>query len=236
MSKLQYSVSMSLDGFVAGPDQSVDHPLGVGGDLLHTWLRSLAAWREEAGLEGGETNASTAVLEEDDNDGAVIMGRNMFGGGPGPWGEDPWTGWWGDNPPFHLPVFVLTQHERAPLELQGGTTFTFVTGGIEAALDLARRAADGKDVTLSGGGSTARQYLAAGLIDEINIHLVPVLLGQGVRLFDGPGLTGVKLEQVRAIEAPGVTHLRYRVTTRARPGAPRGGAAGKPAAPRAAGD
>jgi dihydrofolate reductase len=211
MSKLAYSVSMSLDGFVAGLDQSVDHPLGVGGERLHAWMRALAAWRDHAGLDGGETNASTAVLEEEDNDGAVIMGRNMFGGGPGPWGRNAWTGWWGDNPPFHLPVFVLTHYERAPLLMEGGTTFTFVTGGPHEALELARRAAGGRNIAVSGGGRTAKQYLAAGLLDEVDIHLVPTCLGAGVRFFDDPRLATVMFEQTRVIEAPGVTHLRYRI-------------------------
>lgn len=211
MSKLVYAVSMSLDGFVAGPDQSVDHPLGVGGERLHAWMRALAAWRDQTGLEGGEINASTAVLEEDDNAGAIIMGRNMFGGGPGAWGQNAWTGWWGENPPFHLPVFVLTHYERAPLQMDGGTTFTFVTGGPHAALELAHRAAGGKDIAVSGGGSTAQQYLAAGLLDELDIHLAPTCLGVGVRLFDDPRLTAVTFEQTRVIEAPGVTHLRYRI-------------------------
>jgi dihydrofolate reductase len=203
---------MSLDGFVAGPDQSREHPLGVGGERLHGWMRELAAWRRDAGREGGEANASTAVYEEGDHNlGAIIMGRNMFGGGPGPWGDDPWRGWWGDDPPFHLPVFVLTHHPREPLVLQGGTSFTFVCDGIAAALALARDAADGRDAAVSGGAGIAKQYLAAGLIDEIQIHLVPVLLGAGVRLFDTPPAAVTTLEQVQVVEAPGVTHLTYRV-------------------------
>lgn len=202
---------MSLDGFVAGQDQSLENPLGVGGHLLHDWMRALAAWRRDAGLQGGEANASTAVYEQDDNSGAVIMGRNMFGGGTGPWGDDPWQGWWGDDPPFHLPVFVLTHHDRDPLELAGGTSFTFVSGGIDTALRLARQAANGRDVSISGGASVAKQYLAAGLVDEIEIHLVPVLLGAGVRLFDDPAASAIALEQVGVIEAPGVTHLTYRI-------------------------
>lgn len=211
MNRLRYSVSMSLDGFVAGPDQSVDNPLGVGGLLLHDWMRALAAWREAAGLEGGVTNASTAVLDREDEEvGAIIMGRNMFGGGPGPWGDDPWNGWWGENPPQHLPVFVLTHYSRPRLTCQGGTSFEFVTGGVEAALTLARAAADGKDVTVSGGGTVARQYLAAGLLDEIELHLVPVLLGAGVRLFDGKELARTRMQQIDVVEAPEVTHLRYR--------------------------
>lgn len=212
MSRLLYSVSISLDGFVAGPDQSVDNPLGVGGLLLHEWMRKLAAWREAAGQEGGVTNASTDVVErDDDNVGAIIMGRNMFGGGPGPWADDPWNGWWGENPPQHLPVFVLTHYPRPRLNCMGGTSFDFVTGGIEAALQLARAAADGKDVAVSGGGTVARQYLAAGLLDEIELHLVPVILGAGVRLFDDKELAGTRIEQAEVIEAPEVTHIRYRI-------------------------
>ena len=155
---------MSLDGFVAGPDQSPQHPLGVGGERLHEWLRELAAWRRDAGREGGVVNASTAVYEEGSGDiGAIIMGRNMFGGGPGPWGDDPWKGWWGDDPPFHMPVFVLTHHAREPLECVGGTTFTFVTDGPAAALEAARAAAGSAGIAISGGASVAQQYLAARL-------------------------------------------------------------------------
>ena len=212
MSRLLYSVSMSLDGFVAGPDQSPENPLGVGGERLHDWMRELAVWRKGAGLEGGVTNGSTAVLERDDNEGAIIMGRNMFGGGTGPWGDPAWGGWWGDDPPFHRPVFVLTHHARKPLECRGGTSFTFVTEGIAAAWDMAREAAHGRNVAISGGAGVARQYLAAGLIDQIEIHLVPTLLGRGVRLFDGPDLAALSIEQVRVIDAPGVTHVTYRVT------------------------
>jgi dihydrofolate reductase len=214
MGKVKYGVSVSLDGFAAGPRQSVEHPLGVRGELLHEWMRELAAWREQAGLEGGIENESTERIEhEGDRTGALIMGRNMFGGGPGPWAEEPtpWNGWWGDEPPFHLPVFVLTHHPRPPLELAGGTSFTFVQDGIEAALELARGAAGERDVTITGGATTARQYLAAGLVDVLTISLVPVLLGEGVRLFDDAGLAGTRLEQVRVQKAPGVTHLDYRV-------------------------
>jgi dihydrofolate reductase len=203
---------MSLDGFVAGPDQSPENPLGVNGMLLHQWMRVLAVWRKEAGFEGGETNASSAVIEaEGVNVGAIIMGRNMFGGRPGPWGDNAWNGWWGDNPPFHLPVFVLTHHARHRLDMEGGTSFTFVTDGLEAALDLAKHAANGQDVAVSGGADVARQYIAAGLIDEIQIHLVPVFLGAGVRLFEDPALAAVTLTQVSVIEAPEVTHVTYRV-------------------------
>ena len=211
MSRLRLRISMSLDGFVAGPCQSVDHPLGIGGMRLHEWAFPLAAFRTMHGLEGGDVNESTAVIEESlANIGATVMGRNMFGGHPGPWQvRQPWTGWWGDNPPFHHPVFVLTHHARAPLELKGGTTFVFVTGGIEAALEQARRAAGDNDVLLAGGANTARQYLAAGLVDEMNISLVPTLLGSGERLFEGVGDDLRGLELVRTVVAPGVIHLRF---------------------------
>jgi dihydrofolate reductase len=212
MSKLRFGITMSLDGFVAGPDQSVENPLGVGGMQLHTWAFELASWREQHGLEGGETNASTAIVEESlANVGAVLMGRNMFGGGPGPWGEEPWNGWWGENPPFHVPVFVLTHHARPPLPMEGGTTFTFVTDGIDAALGQARQAAGGKDVVIGGGANVVQQYLSAGLVDELSISVVPLLLGRGERLLANIGDPLPALEQVRAVEAPGVTHLRYRV-------------------------
>jgi dihydrofolate reductase len=201
---------MSLDGFVAGPDQSVANPIGVGGMRLHQWVFPLKAWRAMHGLEGGEANESNRVVEESlANIGATIMGRNMFGGQPGPWDpEKPWNGWWGDNPPFHHPVFVLTHHPREPLVLEGGTTFTFVPEGIETALAKARRAALGKDISLAGGAHAAREYLAAGLVDEMEIHLAPVLLGSGERLFEGiDELRG--LELVRTVAAPNVTHLKF---------------------------
>jgi len=210
MSRLRFQISVSLDGFVAGPNPSEEDPLGEGGEQLHEWVVKLEVWRRSHGREGGETNASSAVLEEAlDSIGATVMGRNMFGGGPGPWGEEPWNGWWGDEPPFHTPVFVLTHHEREPLEMEGGTTFTFVTDGIESALAQAREAAGGKDVSLGGGADVARQYLAAGLLDELQLNVVPILLGDGTRLFEN--IAGVDLEQAEVIEAPGVTHLRYRV-------------------------
>jgi dihydrofolate reductase len=214
MSRLTYSTSMSLDGFSAGPDQSPENPLGNNGRLLHEWMAELAVWRQAHGLEGGATNASSEVFEASDaNVGAIVMGRNMFGGGPGPWGAEAWRGWWGEDPPFHLPVFVITHHAREPLQMEGGTSFTFVTGGIEEALALARQAAGGKNVAVSGGAGVAKQYLAAGLLDELTVHLVPVLLGAGVRLFEPSGQPPARFEQVRAIEAPGVTHLTYRVVS-----------------------
>lgn len=211
MTKLRLHLAISLDGYVAGPDQSEENPLGVGGMQLHEWLFPLAAFNHMHGRgEEGEVNASTPVVEGwTENVGAVIMGRNMFGPVRGPWGEDPWRGWWGEDPPFHVPVFVLTHHPREPLEMEGGTTFHFVTEGIETALERAREAAAGKDVSLAGGASVARQYLAAGLLDEIELAVVPLLLGSGERLLDGVGEP--RLEQLRAVEAPGVTHLEYRV-------------------------
>jgi dihydrofolate reductase len=212
MGKLRFQISMSLDGFVAGPDQSESDPLGVGGSQLHEWAFPLKAFRELQGDHGGEVNASTPVIEGlFENIGATVMGRNMFGGGDGPWAEDPWNGWWGDDPPYHHPVFVLTHHARDPQEMQGGTTFHFVTDGIESALEQARAAAEGKDVSLAGGATVAQQYLVAGLVDELLISIVPVLLGGGARLFDNLG-GAMTLQQVQAIEAPGVTHIRYRAT------------------------
>ena len=211
MSELRFKISMSLYGFVAGPSQSVENPLGIGGGRLHEWAFRLAVFRTLLGLEGGEVNESTPVVEESlANIGATVMGRNMFGGHPGPWdARNPWTGWWGANPPFHHPVFVLTHHAREPLELEGGTTFTFVTGGIETALELAMRAAGGKDVSLAGGASAAQQYLAAGLVDEMEINLVPTLLGSGERLFEGVGDNLHGLDLVRTVAAPKVTHLKF---------------------------
>jgi dihydrofolate reductase len=211
MSTFRFQVAVSLDGYVAGPDQSEENPLGVGGLDLHQWVFQLEAWRNQHGQDGGEVNASTRVVEEaQSNIGATMMGRNMFGGGPGPWSDDPpWNGWWGDNPPFHTPVFVLTHHPRAPLEMAGGTTFVFVTDGIESALEQAKQAAGGLDVLLGGGANVIQQYLAAGLVDEFELHVVPILLGDGERLLENVG--DLKLQQVRAIEAPGVTHLKYRV-------------------------
>jgi dihydrofolate reductase len=213
MTRLIYDVSMSLDGFTAGKDQSPENPMGVGGERLGQWRQELAAFRKKfpfAGLEGGVTNASTAVFEEDTS-GAMIIGRNMFGGGPGPWRDPPWDGPWGGNP-FEVPVFVLTHHPREPLVPHGDPPFTFVTEGIGAALEMAQSAAPGKDVLVGGSASVARQYLAAGLLDQIDIHLVPVFLGEGLRLFDDAALSGITLEQERVVEAPGVIHLRFRVT------------------------
>jgi len=187
MSEVRVHISVSADGYVAGPNQSLENPLGEGGEGLHDWVVALKAWREPHGLEGGEVNASTPVVEESlTNVGAEIMGRGKFGGGPGPWGDEPWAGWWGEEPPFHMPVFVLTHHEREPLTL-ADTPFTFATGA-----------------------SAINQYLAAGLVDVLELNIVPLGLGGGARLFEGVG-PGLKLEQVRAIDAPGITHVKYRV-------------------------
>jgi dihydrofolate reductase len=211
MSRLRFGISLSLDGYVAGPEQSIEQPLGIGGEALHEWVFPLEAWRKPHGLRGGEVNESTPVMERSlANVGATIMGRNMFGGGPGPWNtEQPWIGWWKDNPPFHHPVFVLTHHRREPLPLKGGTTFHFVTGGIEDALDRAREAANGKDVWLSGGAETANEYLRAGLVDEMQLHLVPLLLGGGARLFKGVGTDMAGLRPVRTVATAKVTHLEF---------------------------
>jgi dihydrofolate reductase len=210
MSKLKLRISMSLDGFVAGPEQSVQNPLGVGGMKLHEWVFPLKAWREQMGMTGGEVNESTKVIEESTaNIGATIMGRNMFGGHPGGWdAKKPWNGWWGDNPPYHHPVFVLTHHAREPLAMQGGTTFNFVTHGIAGALAQARKAAGSKDISLAGGAKAAQQYLVAGLVDEMEINLAPVLLGRGERLFERvDDLHGMQL--VRTVATPAVTHLKF---------------------------
>jgi len=212
VSENRIDIAMSLDGFTAGPDQSVENPLGEGGMQLHEWAFALESWQEAHGGKGGEVNPSTAFIERMfENVGATIMGRNMFGGGPGPWSTDePWEGWWGEDPPYHMPVFVLTQHPRETLVMQGGNSFTFVTGGIEEALAQARAAAGGKDIAIAGGADTCRQFLRAGLVDRMTIHLAPVLLGSGEALLDGIG-PDVKLELIRATDAPGVTHLEYRV-------------------------
>lgn len=208
---LRFEISISLDGYVAGPNQSEEHPLGEGGEQLHDWIVKLAAWREPHGHEGGEVNASTPLVEESQSGvGAVIMGRNMFGGGPGPWGDDPWQGWWGDEPPFAMPVFVLTHHEREPLQL-AETTFTFVADGIESALEQAREAAGEEDVSIGGGAEVAREYLAASLVDQMQLNVVPILLGGGARLFEDGAGAGLDLEPILVIDTPDVTHLRYGV-------------------------
>jgi dihydrofolate reductase len=211
MGKVRFEISISLDGYVAGPNQSEEHPLGEGGEELHEWVVKLAAWREAHGREGGEVNASTPLMAEAQSGvGAVLMGRGMFGGGPGPWGDDPWQGWWGEEPPFAMPVFVLTHHEREPLTL-GATTFHFVTDGIESALAQAKEAAGDLDVAIGGGAEAGRQYIAAGEVDQLQLNVVPILLGDGARLFEDGAGVGLDLEPVLVVDTPEVTHLRYRV-------------------------
>jgi dihydrofolate reductase len=213
MSRLRCHISISADGFVAGPNQSEENPLGEGGERLHDWAVSLAAWRAPHDKEGGEVNASSQVMQETlAGVGAGVMGRNMFGPVTGgDWGDGQWKGWWGDDPPYHNDVFVLTHHPREPVEMQGGTTYHFATDGIERALERAKASAGGQDVRLWGGAQVIQQYLAARLLDELELHIAPVLLRGGARLFDDLGDAEVGLEQVRAVEAPGVTHVKYRV-------------------------
>ena len=211
MARLTCDLSMSLDGYVAGPNPTLEQPLGEGGERLHEWAFRLKSFRERHGMPGGESGPDDDIVNEWlDANGAVVMGRRMFSGGEGPWEDDPNAdGWWGDDPPFHIPVFVLTHHPRDPVVKEGGTSFTFATDGIEAALEQAQAAAGEKDVQVGGGAELVQQYLNAGLLDELNIHLVPVLLGSGgVRLLDG--LEPAELELTRLIESDAVTHLRYR--------------------------
>ncbi len=211
MSKLRFGISVSLDGYVAGPEQSPSQPLGRGGEGLHQWVTRLRSWREAHGMEGGATGPDDDLLQESTaNVGATIMGRNMFGGQPGPWDEtSPWRGWWGETPPFEHDVLVITHHPRRRLEFANGTTFTFVTDGIHSALEQARRAAAGRDVWIGGGAETASQYLAAGLVDEMELHVVPLLLGSGSRLFAGAGTDMHGLELVRVVGGAGVAHLKF---------------------------
>jgi dihydrofolate reductase len=212
MTKLRFNITMSLDGYVAGPHQGVRHPLGEGGEQLHEWAFAVRTFRERHGMEGGATGPDDDIAKEYFQDaGATIMGRHMFGGGTGPWGKKPWNGWWGEDPPFHMPVFVLTHHARDSLEMPGGTIFHFVTDGIHAALQRAKDAARGQDITLGGGADVAQQYLKAGLIDEMEIHIVPVLLGDGTRLFENTGGRQVGYECVRVTNSPSVSHYKYRL-------------------------
>ncbi len=206
------NISMSLDGYVAGPDQTLEEPLGRGGEQLHEWIFPLASWREPHGLAGGETGPEDDLVRESvDRTGAVIMGRRMFSGGSGPWESDPNAdAWWGDNPPFHVPVFILTHHEREPVEKEGGTTFTFVTDGFESALEQALAAAGDKDVAIAGGAEVAQQALRAGVVEDVTLHLAPVLLGGGASLFGGVG-TDLKLRLTNVLEGPHATHLEYAV-------------------------
>jgi dihydrofolate reductase len=211
MNSVTCQISVSLDGFVAGPNQSPEDPIGEGGMRLHEWVFVTDSWRSQHGLQGGERNADAEVIEDlFQGVGAYIMGRKMFGGGDGPW-DETWRGWWGENPPFHAPVFVLTHHARAPLPMQGGTTFAFVTDGIQSALEQARAAAGEKDVAIAGGASAVRQYLAAGMLDELYLHVVPIILGTGERLLEDVG--DLTLEPVQVIASPAVTHIRYRIAS-----------------------
>ena len=202
MSAVTCQISMSLDGFVAGPDQSEADPLGRRGMELHEWAYP---------ADDSAPDPIDAEVKDrwSDGVGAFVMGRNMFTPGRGAW-DHGWKGWWGDEPPYHAPVFVLTHHARPPLEMDGGTTFLFVTDGIEAALSAARSAAGSDDVAIAGGASTVRQYLAAGLLDELHLHIVPVLLGAGERLFDDVG--EVRFEPGEVVATPAATHVRYRVS------------------------
>jgi dihydrofolate reductase len=209
MSSVTCQISISLDGFVAGPNQSLQNPIGEGGMRLHQWLFETASWREQHGQEGGPRTADSDVVSDlFTNVGAYIMGRKMFGGGGGPW-DETWTGWWGDNPPYHVPVFVLTHQARKALSMQGGTTFTFVNDGIESALRQARSAAGDRDVAIAGGAHTVQQYLRAGLLDELYLHIVPVVLAAGERLLENVG--DPTLKPISVIASPAVTHINYRI-------------------------
>jgi dihydrofolate reductase len=212
MPALTFDISMSLDGFIAGPNQTLEQPLGEGGEQLHEWVVRLASWRERHGMTGGETGPDDEVVRESmSRPGAFVMGRRMFSGGQDRWEDDPNSdGWWGEDPPFGVPVFVLTHHPRDQVEKQGGTTFTFVRDGADSALEQARAAAGDKDIQIAGGASIVQQYLEAGLVDDFQIHVVPVLLADGVRLF-GDLEKRPRLELARVVDSPAVTHLSYRV-------------------------
>jgi dihydrofolate reductase len=216
MAKLKFQVTMSLDGYSAGPRQSLEHPLGEGAGGLHEWAFATRSFRDTHQLGGDE--GQTGLDDEhaarwNANVGATIMGRNMFGPVRGPWGDSTWTGWWGDDPPYHTPVFVLTHHAREPVVMSGGTTFEFVTDGIERGLELALAAADGRDVTIGGGAETIQQYLRAGLVDEMEIHVVPLLLGGGERLFENLDGGPAGYECVELVSSPAVAHVTYARTT-----------------------
>ena len=204
-------ITTSLDGFVAGPNPTLEDPLGEGGERLHEWAVALEAWRERHGMEGGEANADSERLRESvDATGAVVMGRRMFSGGEGPWDADPNAdGWWGDDPPFRAPVFIVTSHPRGSVAKEGETSYTFVTDGVESAVRQARAAAGEKNVGVAGGANVVQQAIKAGLVDELRLHLAPILLGSGTRLLDDLG--DVELERTAVIESPGVTHLTFRV-------------------------
>jgi len=207
--------SISLDGYAAGPHQDLDHPLGIGGTQLHEWLFATRSGAEMIGREGGSQGVDDDFfLERQSGVGATIMGRNMFGPIRGPWGDSEWTGWWGEEPPFRHPVFVLTHQPHAPIEMEGGTTFHFVDGGIEAALSAAFEAAGDQDVLVGGGAATIRQYLRESLIEEMHLVVVPVLLGGGERLFDDLGPSTGNYHCVERVCSPSVTHFRIARTGR----------------------
>jgi dihydrofolate reductase len=210
--KVVVDISMSLDGFVAGPNPTLEEPLGEKGEELHEWVVRTNYWRERHGLEGGEEDEDSEVIREAFSSvGASVMGRKMFSGGSGPWESDPRSmGWWGDEPPFHTPVFVLTHHAREPEEMEGGTTFFFVTDGIEAAVEQARAAAGEGNVAIGGGANAIQQALAAGLVDELQVHVAPILLGGGTRLF-GEGADPIRLEATRVLASPRATHVKFDV-------------------------
>jgi dihydrofolate reductase len=204
-----HNFAISLDGYGAGPDQSTDNPLGVGGEGLHEWVVATRSFRQVHGGEGGDEGLDDQFSARGEvGIGATIMGRNMFGPVRGPWGDDQWTGWWGDDPPFHHPVFVLTHHPRPSITMQGGTTYHFVDDGIEAALQGAFEAADGDDVRLGGGSATIQQYLRAGLVDELHLAIVPILLGGGKRFFDHLGEGPARYECVEFVCSESVAHAR----------------------------
>jgi len=215
MPKLRvHNFAISVDGYAAGPDQDLDNPLGVGGRRLHEWVFVTRAGRRMMGMEGGETGVDDDFIAAGIvGIGATVMGRNMFGPIRGAWPDDEWKGWWGDEPPYHHPVFVLTHYPRPPITMEGGTTFHFVVDGIESALEQAFAAAGGNDVRLGGGASAVQQYLRAGLIDDLHLVIVPTLLGGGERLFDhlGGGLEGY--ECVQFVSSPSVAHVRLAKTT-----------------------
>jgi dihydrofolate reductase len=210
MSKLRVAAfSVSIDGYGAGPDQSLENPLGVGGEKLHEWFFHTRTFQQMVvNKDGGETDADDGFAKASfDNLGAWILGRNMFGPVRGPWPDESWKGWWGDNPPYHVPVFVLTHHARAPITMEGGTVFHFVTGGIHAALERARDAANGKDVRVGGGGATIRQYLQAGLIDEMHLAMSPTILGRGEALLAGIDLLKLGFRCTRNVGTPKAQHV-----------------------------
>ena len=209
MSKLKVaSFGISLDGYGAGADQNLENPLGVRGPELMEWFFPTRLWREMQGLEGGETGVDNGMAEQSFvNIGAWILGRNMFGPVRGPWPDDSWKGWWGDEPPYHVPVFVLTQYPREPLKMAGGTEFHFVTGGIRAALEQAKAAAGERDVRIGGGVSTVRQYLRAGLIDELQLAVRPILLGAGENLWNGLDMRALGYECTRHVAGERATHV-----------------------------